>query len=60
MPTPRHHLEVMAVNNKIYAIGGRQGLDTIGVGYTDVVKNTTRRATPGLHREPGCPLLAKI
>jgi hypothetical protein len=38
MPTPRHHLEVMTVNRKIYAIGGRQGLDTIGVGYTDAVE----------------------
>jgi len=38
MPTPRHHLEVMAVNRKIYAIGGRQGLAVSGVGYTDAVE----------------------
>jgi N-acetylneuraminic acid mutarotase len=38
MPTPRHHFVVAAVNGKIYALGGRQGLARNSVGYTDAVE----------------------
>jgi len=38
MPTPRHHFVVAAVNGKIYALGGRQGLARRSVGYTDAVE----------------------
>lgn len=38
MPSPRHHLEVIAVNGKIYALGGRQGLSPNGVGFSDAVE----------------------
>jgi len=38
MPTPRHHLEVIAANGKVFAMGGRQGLARGSVGYTDTVE----------------------
>ena len=38
MPTPRHHFVVAAINGKVYALGGRQGLARRSVGYTDAVE----------------------
>ncbi len=38
MPTPRHHFVVAAINGKIFALGGRQGLARPSVGYSSAVE----------------------
>ena len=40
MPTPRRHFVVAAINGKIFALGGRQGLARPSVGYSSAVEGS--------------------